>query len=114
MGSTQPIRRIMFEGFHWFAVPDGDVTGRWLVNRHYSARHYKDGRNTKRFVGPGYKMVLMTSDGKALFVWKKFIDASGQTGLNCSIFRNEGPYLSSSLILEAEQLAWQRWPGERL
>jgi hypothetical protein len=32
----------------------------------------------------------------------------------CSIFRNEGPLRSSDLILEAEQLAWRRWPGQRL
>lgn len=66
------------------------------------------------FVGPGEKMVLLTSDSRALFVWRKFISDDGQTGVNCAVFRNEGPELSSSLILEAEQLAWERWPGERL
>ena len=30
------------------------------------------------------------------------------------MFRNEGPILSSTLILEAEQLAWRRWPGTRI
>jgi hypothetical protein len=84
-----------------------------MVNRHYSARHYKDGRNVKLFVGPGEKMVLLTADSMALFVWRKFISDDGQEGINCAVFRNEGPELSSSLILEAEQLAWQRWPGER-
>ena len=59
-------------------------------------------------------MVLMTLDCDALFVWRKFIDDSGERGVNCAVFRNEGPILSSTLILEAEQLAWGRWPGERL
>lgn len=59
-------------------------------------------------------MVLMTIGCDALFVWRKFIDASGQTGVNCAVFRNESNILSSTLILEAEQHAWQRWPGERL
>ncbi len=59
-------------------------------------------------------MVLMNGDCTALFVWRKFIDDSGQQGVNCAVFRNEGPVLSSTLILEAEQLAWGRWPGERL
>jgi hypothetical protein len=85
-----------------------------MLNRHYSARHYKDGRKPKLVVGPGFKIPLETADGLASFIWRKFIDASGQTGVNCAMFRNEGPELSSSLILEAEQLAWQLWPGERL
>lgn len=106
----------MFPGleWRWFSIRDGDPVGRSMVNRHYSARHYKDGRSVKLFVGPGEKMVLMTSDSKALFVWRKFISDDGQQGINCAVFRNEGPELSSSLILEAEALAWQRWPGERL
>jgi hypothetical protein len=34
--------------------------------------------------------------------------------VNCAIFRNEGQRLSSDLILAAEEMAWRRWPGERL
>ena len=59
-------------------------------------------------------MVLLTADCMALFVWRKFIDKSGQRGVNCAVFRNEGPHLSSTLIREAERLAAGRWPGERL
>lgn len=103
----------MFSGY-WYAIADGDPRGRALYQRHYSARHYRDGRKPALFVGPGEKMVLLTTDGRALFVWRKFIDASGQTGVNCAVFRNESDVLSSTLILEAEQLAWVRWPGERL
>lgn len=105
----------MFVGIgHWFEVKDGDPRGRTLYMRHYSARHYRDGRHRSLFVGPGEKMVLLTSDCSALFVWRKFISKDNQQGINCSIFRNEGGVLSSQLILEAEELAWQRWPGERL
>jgi hypothetical protein len=103
----------MFPDLHWFAVPDGSPHGRWMLNRHYSANHYLF-KKPKLFVGPGEKIVLETSDGLALFVWRKFIDKSGQTGINCAVFRNEGPELSSNLILEAEVIAWQRWPDERL
>lgn len=85
-----------------------------LFSRHYSKYHYKDGRKPNRFVGPGERIVLVTDDGTAMFVWRKFIDKSGQKGVNCSVFRNEGPMLSSSLISEAVQIAWARWPGERL
>jgi hypothetical protein len=99
---------------NWYAVKDGDAMARGLFNRHYSRHFYKDGRRPKIFVGPGQKMVLMTTDGRALFVWRKFISKDNQQGVNCAIFRNESERLSSDLILEAEQLAWSRWPNERL
>jgi hypothetical protein len=104
----------LITGQYWYAVKDGDASARSLFNRHYSRHFYADGRKPKLFVGPGSKMVLMTSDGTALFVWRKFISGDGQQGVNCAIFRNEGRILSSELILEAEKLAWQRWPNERL
>jgi len=99
---------------NWIPVRDGNLAAWLLFQRHYSKYHYKDGRRPKRFVRPGERIVLITQDGLALFVWRKFIDASGQKGVNCSVFRNEGPILSSKLILEAEQWAWDRWPGQRL
>jgi hypothetical protein len=99
---------------NWYSIKDGDPVGRAILNRHYSARHYKDGRKPKLFVGPGEKMVLMTPDSLALFVWRKFRDDSGQVGVNCAAFRNDGPLLSSALIREAVDLARRRWPTERL
>jgi len=98
---------------YWLNVKDGDDRARGFYLRHYSARHYRDGRRRSLFVGPGEKMVLLTLPCDALFAWRKFISLDGQKGVNCSIFRNEGPILSSDLIREADQLAWQRWPGER-
>lgn len=58
-------------------------------------------------------MVLMTERCDALFVWRRFISDDGQEGVNCAVFRNEGPLLSSELIREADALARDRWPGER-
>lgn len=98
----------------WVQTRDGDPDCLELYERHYSCYRYADGRDRKLFVGPGQKMVLMTPDAKALFVWRKFIDHSGQTGVNCAVFRNEGAGLSSDLIRDAERWAWDRWPGERL
>jgi hypothetical protein len=100
--------------WRWFAVKDGDDQARALFNRHYSRIRYADGRRPRLFVGPGEKMVLMTSEGDALLIWRKFVDASGQRGVNCMVFRNESPHLSSELIREACALAWRRWPGARL
>lgn len=50
----------------------------------------------------------------ALFVWRKSIRDDGQRGVCCAIFRNESPQRSSDMILEAERLAWAKWPGQRL
>lgn len=106
---------------HWLPAKDGDSRAFALYSRHYTYLPYADGRrqrhgyrNKYHIVGPGEKMVLLTVWCDALFVWRKFIDKSGQIGVNCAVFRNESKLLSSELILEAEQLAWRRWPGERL
>lgn len=78
---------------------------------HYTARAR---RKVFQFVGPGEKEVLITQDALALFVWRKFISDAGETGVNCAVFRNEGPTLSSELIMAANAIARKRWPGERL
>lgn len=105
----------------WTAVKDGHTRFAELYRRHYSCYQYADNRrsqygyrNRNLVLGPGEKMALLTPDWMAAFGWRKFIDKSGQTGANCAFFRNEGSQLSSWLILEAEKLAWVRWPGERL
>lgn len=99
---------------HWIGVKDGDERARAIYARHYTARHYRDGRPRHLFVGPGEKLVLLTKRCDALFTWRKFRDASGQQGVNCAVFRNEGPMQSSTLIQGAVTLAWRRWPGARL
>ena len=109
-GSVQPF----LLGAGWVEMRDGDESCRAIFDRHYSRYVYGDGRKPKLFVGPGEKTVLMRADGLALFVWRKFIDASGQEGVNCAIFRNEGDELASDLILEAETVARRRWPDDRL
>lgn len=99
---------------HWLSIRGADPRARALMRRHYSARRYRDGRNPQRIVGPGEYMALLTLAGDALFIWRKFRPADGQEGVNCAVFRNEGTALSSELIREACELAWQRWPGARL
>jgi hypothetical protein len=106
---------------YWLHVKDGEARAYALMTRHYSFHAYKDGRRQNRsnpnrhlFCGPGEKMILLGADEQALFVWRKFIDKSGQTGVNCAVFRNESGRKASDLIREAEQIAWARWPGERL
>lgn len=97
----------------WIEVKDGNASGRALFRRHYSYAPYRDGRDPALFVGPGEKLVLLTPDARALFVWRKFISGDGQKGVNCAVFRNEGAGLASDLIRAADRIAWDRWPGER-
>jgi hypothetical protein len=108
----------LLPGAHWYAVRDGDPRAAALYERHYSCVNIVARRKSgdKRICGPGEKLVLMTTDCRALFVWRKAQrpDLAGQEGVCCSIFRNEGDILSSELVLEAERLARRRWPGERL
>jgi hypothetical protein len=105
---------------HWLPVRDGDPRARALFARHYSAtlkrsQPLRPIGNGERFAGPGAHMVLLLEDCQGMFVWRaERFRLDGQTGIYCSIFRNESPVLSSDLIREACELAWQRWPGERL
>lgn len=98
---------------HWWLTKDGDLDCLELYERHYSCYQYSDGRARTQFVGPGEKVVLRTELGDALFVWRKFIDDSGQQGINCAVFRNESALRSSDLIRQADQIADCLWPGSR-
>lgn len=104
----------------WYEINDGDARGRALYLRHYSAspsaRRLRDARgNFARFIGPGEKLILLTTDGTALFAWRyERYRRDDQVGVNNPIFRNEGQILSSDLIREACLLAWRKWPGQRL
>lgn len=100
----------------WYRVTKRDPRAVSLYSRHYSANPKRTNAERRAFgiVAPGESLTLITPDASALFVWLRSIRNDGQTGVNCAVFRNEGPHLSSALILEAEAIAWQRWPGARL
>jgi len=98
---------------YWIIGQDAEPELKALYDRHYSARKYKDGRQPKKFIGPGEYILLTLPNRQALFVWRKFRDDSGQKGINCSIFRNESDILSSDLIREADAIADFCWLGER-
>ena len=109
----------MIDGAHWFRVTKTDPRAVGLYRRHYSAmKNHKTSAQLRRagIAGSGESITLMTPDGLALFGWRHDIvpRKDGQIGVNCTIFRNEGPILSSALIQEADDLCWQRWPGQRL
>jgi len=103
---------------NWIGVLNTDPRAVALYERHYSARPSVPTRTRLKhgISGPGELMTLITVTGDALFVWQNnLVDRyDHQDGVNCSVFRNEGPVLSSELVLEAVGLAWKRWPEERL
>jgi hypothetical protein len=99
----------------WYVTKDGDRACIELYERHYSCYEYKDGRERKQCVGPGAHIMLRTASADAMFVWRKYIDDTipKQEGVECAVFRNEGPFLSSELIRQADAVADFGWPSER-
>jgi hypothetical protein len=97
----------------WWLTKDGDRSLLSLYEKHYSCYNYADGRERKLFVGPGQKIVLRTAAGDAGWAWRKFIDDSGQHGINCAFFRNESEHRSSELVRQACCIADFIWPGQR-
>ena len=82
----------------WLVTKDGDARFIALADRHYS--RIKPG--TPLAVGPGRKLVLVTENGNAAWVTRHSIyRRDGRTGWECALFRNEGDYLSSHLIVLA-------------
>lgn len=90
---------------HWRVVTKFDRTACALADRHYSRRTV----GSPQFMPPGQTIVLLTPAGDAVFGWWRpdprigIKAMNGLDGWTCTIFRNEGPLLSSDLILDAEQ-----------
>jgi hypothetical protein len=103
-------------GEGWVEVLDGNDTARDIFRRHYSYRPRKGGRRVNELiVGPGEKLLLLTSDGGALCAWRKEKHRrDGQQGVECCIYRRESGDLATELLRRAMDHAWARWPGQRL
>lgn len=95
----------LFEDGPWFRTTKFDKAACALADRHYSRRKV----GSPQFMPPGQTVVLITECQQAVFGWQRpHPDSglklmSGLDGWTCTIFRNESQYLSSSLILSAEQ-----------
>jgi hypothetical protein len=91
-------------GGHWIVTNRASGYGSVLADRHYSRQTV----GARQFLPPGQVLVLVTALGDAVFGWHRpkpgIARLDGLDGWCCSIFRNEGAYRSSELILEAEQL----------
>jgi len=81
-----------------------------LADRHYSRQTV----GSNQFMGNGKKLVLRDMDGLVVFGWLwSECRRDGEQGYNCAIFRNEGDRLSSSIILESERAAVEKWGPNR-
>src|SRR5579859_6606866 len=87
---------------YWTRVKKTSKAACALAGRHYSRRKPGSGQ----FMPPGQTIVLLAPG--AVFGWWRPGPASGIRSMNgldgwtCTIFRNESPVLSSTLILAAE------------
>lgn len=109
--------RLFEDGCHWIQIKDGGEAAFRLFKRHYTFRksRQRNKKNGLRIAGPGERIILITTDHKALFIWRKEkFRMDEQTGVNCAVFRNESNVLSSILIQQAVEIAMKRWQGERL
>ena len=100
----------------WLPVRQTDPRAIALYRRHYSCRGLPAAAYRRHGIaGPGETLTLLTPLADALWLWRHYIDHSGQQGVCCAIFRTESPtVLASRLVQAACTLAWRRWPGERL
>lgn len=94
----------------WVVVPKFTPVGAKLADGHYSRRTI----GSPQFMPPGQTLVLVTEDKLAVWGWWRPHPDSGLRAMNnldgwtCTIFRNTGPELSSSLVLAAEAILAQR------
>lgn len=100
------------EPWEWQVRKRSDGAACALADRHYSRQSVGSGR----LGPPGRTLVLVTADETAtwLTTWPKY-PMDGLDAWRCSIFRNEGPALSSDLIRSAMALTAELWsarPGD--
>ena len=76
-----------------------------LADRHYSRKS----PGTSQFTQPGHNLVLLSRDEKAVWVTRAGIRDDGYDAWECTIFRNEGTYLSSHLIVLALDITHHLW-----
>lgn len=94
----------------WRASHRAEPAAVHLADRHYNRQH----PGTPQFVPPGRNLVFLTPEADAVWVtswpFAQYVKHDWAGAWVNSIFRNEGPHLSSELIREA--IACTRWTWE--
>lgn len=110
---------MILETAQWYEVSNRDPRVVSLYSRHYSSQTSRATISDwlRWGIAPnGHDVTMLTGDSLALFGWLKEDKPrrDGQIGVNCYVFRNESPHLSSNLIQSACTIAWRYWPNQRL
>lgn len=96
---------------NWHQSHRFDQRARFLADRHYNRRYV----GTPQFSPPGRLLVLLTAAADAVWtvVWQQYVKHRYPGAWMNSLFRNEGPVLSSTLIREAVAASAWKWqqPG---
>lgn len=81
-----------------------------LADRHYSRRPSSIGSG--QFSPPGRKIVLRGESAAWVSLWPdpRYVDHAWPDAWICTLFRNEGPQLSSDLIRAAVSATRWEWP----
>jgi hypothetical protein len=91
----------------WKVSHRADPVAVRLADRHYNRQHV----GSPQFVPPGRNLCFVTEDGKAVWTtswpFAEYTKHAWAGAWVNSIFRNEGPHLSSTLVLQA--IACTRW-----
>ena len=93
---------------HWRLSNRADPEARVIADHHYSRQ--KPG--TPQFVPPGRCLVLKTPTAVWVTSWPfaQYVKHAWAGAMVCSMFRNEGDVLSSTLIVDACAATRWRWP----
>lgn len=93
----------------WHETWKADPVARVLADRHYNRQKV----GSPFFVPPGRSYVLRTLEGDAVWVtswpYAEYVLHEWAGAWVNSLFRNEGPHLSSSLVLEAVAMTRHRF-----
>jgi hypothetical protein len=98
-------------GSPWRPSWRADPAARVLADRHYNRQKH----GAAQFVPPGRCLVMITADTSALWVtswpYAQYVMHGWAGAWTCSLFRNEGDWLSSDLITRAVAHTRARWPA---
>jgi hypothetical protein len=93
----------------WIESHRAHPASRRIADRHYNRQKI----GSKQFVPPGRCLVLITEDCSALWVtswpFAEYVKHAWAGAWVNSLFRNEGPVLSSDLIRDAVDITRAKW-----
>lgn len=90
---------------YWEIIDKGDRRALALADRHYT----RQTPGSNQFCRPGRNLVLLGADSKALWVTWSGIRDDGWRAWECTMFRNEGGYISSHLVMLALGITAREW-----